>query len=267
METNINYTIVGLFVVSLVAAIVLSIIWLSSGFTAVTYKIYEVEMQESVSGLNADSAVEYNGVNVGEVKSIKLNNENSHLVDLLLNIDEKTPITQGTVAMLATRGITGLVFIALKDRGTDRRPLVALPGQKYPVIPTTPSIFVRLDTALTQISTSFQRISDSIQSVLDKDNQKSIKETLENLRHVTGTLSKDSERLNSIILNTQKATQNLSPLFQAVQMQTMPIFNQLLSKMNDAARTLNEVANAIKQNPSVLIRGTAPATPGPGEGK
>jgi phospholipid/cholesterol/gamma-HCH transport system substrate-binding protein len=267
METNAKYTVVGAFVISLITAIVIAIIWLSAGLTSVRYAVYRVEMQESVSGLGIDSPVEYNGVNVGTVKRIKLNHHDPHLVEMLLNINVETPITQGTVAVLATRGITGLVFIALKDRGGDLRPLVAKQGERYPVIPTAPSIFVRLDTALTQISTSFQRISDSIESVLDKDNQKSIKETLANLSNVTGELSKDTEKLNSIILNTQKASQNLSPMLQTIQTQTLPAFSQLISNLNDTVQSLSEISTELKQNPSIFIRGAAPKAPGPGEGQ
>ena len=72
VETNIRYTAVGAFVIIFVLAIVFSVIWLSSGFSFNHYKIYKVYMQESVSGLNVQSPVEYNGVDVGSVRSIEL---------------------------------------------------------------------------------------------------------------------------------------------------------------------------------------------------
>jgi phospholipid/cholesterol/gamma-HCH transport system substrate-binding protein len=274
MESNVNYTIVGVFVVTLIAAIVLSIIWLSSGFTSITYKTYEVQMTESVSGLNIDAAVEYNGVNVGTVKTIKLNRKDPHIVDLLLNVNAEVPVTRGTVATLSTRGITGVVFIALKDTGLDNRPLLAIKKHPYPIIPTAPSIFVRLDTALTQISSSFKNISESMRGLLDKENLESIKDTLKSLKRVTGTLANNSEKLNTIILNTQKASENLAPLLKnssvavkAVEMQTLPSFNQLILNLNDVSRTLIDISTQLKQNPSILIRGAVQGPPGPGEGK
>ena len=39
----------------------------------------------------------------------------------------------------------------------------------------------------------------------------------------------------------------------------------MISNLNDVTRTLNEVSIQLKQNPSVLIRGAAPAPLGPGE--
>ncbi|HEX4045681.1 MAG TPA: MlaD family protein, partial [Gammaproteobacteria bacterium] len=130
METNVNYTIVGAFVIFLVTAIVLGIIWLSSGFSFQHYSTYLVHMQESVTGLTIDSPVEYNGVQVGNVTSIEINHDNPRQVELLLNIKKDTPITRGTFATLTSRGITGITYIALKDRGTDLRPLLVAPGQK-----------------------------------------------------------------------------------------------------------------------------------------
>jgi phospholipid/cholesterol/gamma-HCH transport system substrate-binding protein len=58
METNVNYTIVGVFVISLMAVTIFTIIWLSSGFSSNVTKMYKVYMTESVSGLNIDSPVE-----------------------------------------------------------------------------------------------------------------------------------------------------------------------------------------------------------------
>src|SRR5476651_2573438 len=100
METNVNYTIIGLFVITIISFIILAIIWLSAGLSTENYSIYKVYMQESVSGLSPDSVVEYNGVNVGGVKSIELNRRNPQLVELLLKIKTNTPITRGTKAKL-----------------------------------------------------------------------------------------------------------------------------------------------------------------------
>ena len=181
MDTKVNYALVGAFVIILLSAIVLSIIWLSSGFSFDKYATYEVFMQEAVTGLSVDAVVEYNGVNVGSVKSISLSQTNPHLVGLLLKIKANTPITEGTAASLNTRGLTGITYIALKDKGTNIRPLKAKAGQRYPVIKTAPSLFLQLDTALSKLNDNVQQVSESLQSLLDKDNLRSVKQILQNL--------------------------------------------------------------------------------------
>ncbi len=141
METNVHYAAVGAFVLSLIAALVLAIIWLSSGLSLQQYTTYQIFMQESVSGLNVDSAVEFNGVNVGSVKSIDIDHANPQLVILLISVKSSAPITHGTIATLQSRGVTGVTYIALKDKSEDLVPLRAQKGEKYPVIRTGPSIF------------------------------------------------------------------------------------------------------------------------------
>jgi phospholipid/cholesterol/gamma-HCH transport system substrate-binding protein len=272
MESDVNYTLVGGFVIILLTAIIISIVWLSSGFSFDTDKIYLINMQESVSGLNIDSPVEYNGVEVGSIKKIDLNNKNPQLVELLIKIKSNIPITKGTIATLNTRGVTGITFIALKDKGRDLTPLKPLHGQLYPVIKTAPSIFVRLDTALSRVSDNLQKVTAAIQAVLDKENQLYIKRMLQHVERITGTLDRNSQKLNTILQNTAIASQNLTPLLQSslntmktFESQTLPITYQVLNRLDEMTANLSQISLEIKDNPSILIRGSAPGTLGPGE--
>lgn len=264
METNFSYTLVGIFIISLITAIALGVIWLSSGFSFEKYRSYLVFMQESVSGLNIDSVVEYNGVEVGKVVDIRLSQHNPQLVEVELKVKASTPITRGTTATLNTRGLTGLTYMALKDKSNDLRPPEIPKGEIYPVIKTAPSIFTRLDTALSEVSSNLQKVANSIQSVLDKDNQQSIKKTLANLQLITANLAENNAQLTTILNNTAMASQRLSPLIKAssssaqlLESQTLPAANQLLT-------TLNELTQSIKQNPAILVRGQIKQR-GPGE--
>jgi len=251
METKVNYTLVGAFVIFLFTCIILTIIWLSSGLSLQSNVIYQVYMSESVSGLGIDSSVEYNGVNVGTVTSIELNHQNPQLVELLLSIKANTPITQGTVATLRSRGLTGIASLALKDNGTDTRPLKKLPGDRYPVIPTSPSLFFRLDSALTNLTLS-------LQTLLNKESLHSIKEIIKNLREVTDALAVNTQQIRTILQNTAKASNTFT-------MQTLPAANQTLLNLNTLSRNLEQISFELKQNPSILIRGKAQTTLGPGE--
>jgi phospholipid/cholesterol/gamma-HCH transport system substrate-binding protein len=238
METNVSYTIVGLFIITLLTCIIVSIIWLSSGLSSRDeFDIFQVYMKEAVTGLNLDASVEYNGVNVGTVASIKINHENPRIVELLLKVKKETPITYGTKAKLEARALTGMAYILLEDKGTDMRPLVAQAGTPYPVINTTPSLLLRLDTAVSKINESFNKLTNSIQSLLDKENLSSIKQ---------------------ILLSSQNAMLQLET-------KTIPAANQAIMNLGSVTRNLAEVSAEIQQNPTVLIRGKEPIVLGPGE--
>jgi len=251
METNVNYTIVGIFVISLVACIVLAIIWLSAGLSLEQYTIYKVNMKESVSGLSPDSAVEYNGVNVGTVKHIDINQKNPQLVELLLSIKSKTPVTVGTTATLNVRGLTGITFVALTDKGSNRAPLLPKPGDDYAVINTVPSFFLQLDTALTKLNDNIHAVSSSLQSLLNKDNLNSVKQILINFRQFTDTLSTNRQQFGGIL--------------QSVSTQTLPATNDAIINIDAMTSALTGISKEIKQNPSILIRGRAEQALGPGE--
>lgn len=258
METNVNYTIVGLFVIIMVACFTLGVIWLSSGLTLEYYETYQVNMSESVSGLNLESPVEFNGVNVGSVKSIDIDEKNPQVVRLLLSIKSNTPITKGTNAALNVKGLTGMGFIALRDSGTDTAPLVALKGQEYPIINTTPSFLVRLDNEVTKMNAALHEVSASIQSLLDKENLRSVKKILNNFREITDTLTANRQDLRSILQHGAKA----SEIFSA---QTLPYTNDAITNIDNMTSSLLGISQEIQQNPAVLIRGKAQRTLGPGE--
>lgn len=272
METNVNYTVVGVFVIALMSFIVVSIIWLSSGLSGDEYTLYRVYMKESVSGLAIDSAVEYNGVNVGAVKSVELNRKNPQLVELLLSIKSSTPITKGTMATLNVKGLTGIGYMGLQDKGTDRAPLTILPGEKYPVIKTAPSFFLRLDTAVTKLNDNFQKITVAIGSLLDNQNLESFKQILIDARRLSDSLANNTAHLDAIFKNSAIATQQFPKLFensrsviQEFSTQTLPAANRSIANINTITTNLTGVSNEIKQNPSLLIRGRAQPTLGPGE--
>ena len=56
-------------------------------------------------------------------------------------------------------------------------------------------------------------------------------------------------------------------MMKMLEMQTLPVTYQVLSNLSNAARTLSEVSDEIKQNPSILIRGVDRQALGPGETK
>jgi phospholipid/cholesterol/gamma-HCH transport system substrate-binding protein len=237
METNVKYTIAGAFVLMLVTFIVLAIIWLSAGFTHEEYSYYNVYMRESVSGLSINGPVEFNGVEVGTVDAMKIEPQNPELVELLLKIKSKTPVTEGTTAKLGLRALTGVAYILLEDKGKDIRPLVAKAGEKFPIIPTVPSILVRLDSTLTQINNSIREVTGSIKLLLNEQNLQSIQ----------------------LILQSGKKS------MRSLEKETIPHTTQTIRNINTLTNDLNDLTREIKLNPSMIIRGKAAGTAGPGE--
>lgn len=161
MESNVNYTLVGLFVVLLTAVLIGIIVWMNAdGGQYKRYRTYEVLMNESVSGLNRHARVKYRGVDVGQVSDISLLPEMPDKVRLLLELETITPLNQETSATLHTHGLTGLAYIELSGGDADSPPLEVAEGQVYPRLKTGQSFLVRLDTSLSNLLAQLQHISD-----------------------------------------------------------------------------------------------------------
>lgn len=240
------------------------------------YANYQIRTQDSVSGLIADSPVEFHGVEVGKVKRIELTDP--HSVRILLSIDKGAPITRATVATitargLATRGFTGYVYVALDDVGTDFRPLVAAPGERFPVIRAAPAQSANLDTAISQVNENVRVITGLLQSLLDANTIASLKRSVDDLQRVTAVLAANNEKLAAIIMNTEQASKQFRPLLEssdntvrALQTQVLPQAYKALANMDNLSTTLKGVATKLSRDPSILLRGSAPQ-PGPGETK
>lgn len=302
MKTGINYK--HIIVTILLTSFMLVSIWLFSNLSFNRYSTYKIYTHQSVSGLLVDAPIEYKGVDVGKVKSIELRGARG--IEILLSIKNSVPITKGTDAILTTRGLTtrgftGFVYIALKDEGTNLESLVALPGETYPIIPMTSSTTLSLDTTLIQTNTHLQHISELFHSIFDKENRDTLKELLNSLQSVTNVLATNSEKLDTILTNTEKASYYLEPFLKSgqatlrtletetlpttqrvfshldpfllsgqatmmmLQTQTLPTANRAISHLDDLSRSLITLTNEMKQDPSVLFRGTTPPPPGPGE--
>jgi len=236
MESKINYTIVGLFVIILTAALLGFAYWLTKGFGQQEYDLYYVHLSESVAGLNMDAAVKYRGVDVGTVVSIGLNPKNPEEVELLLKIDQEILIKTDTTAAINYYGITGLAYIELKGLDKDAALLKKVQGV-IAVIPSRPSTFRRIDQSLSHLAEKSAQTLDNINQLLSDKNLKNF----EALLFEAEELAKDLRgQLNGI----QKLVDN------GVMMERQVI--EASQKVSAASASIKQIADSFEQNTTGL---------------
>lgn len=286
MESKTNYTVVGLTVLLLIAGLLTAGLWLSIGFDQKEYKTYAVYMEEAVSGLSEDSLVKFNGVKVGMISDIELNKADPQQVRILVKIQEDTPITVSTQATLIAQGITGTTYLGLTATSSTTIPLEAKPGEQYPVIPYKSSFLNQLETTIDEISINMKRI-------LSKENAEHLAQSLRNLDTVTSIFAKNSSALDralhefpGLIADIKSGVDHFSDMshdvavagrqlnvtmkagrnaIDKISQQAIPPAVILLRRLDLIAANLEQVSAELRQNPSIIIRGTAPLKPGPGE--
>lgn len=224
MEEKVNYAVVGLFVLVLGGALIAITLWLSvGGLSRESYDHFLAYFRESVSGLSVNAPVKYRGVDVGRVRAIDLNPQNPEEVRLVLDIKEGTPVKTDTRAFLSVQGLTGIAFVELTGGSRDASRLERKPGEEYPVIPTSPSLLVRLDAAISGLLASLNRLSDDMSDLLTEENRRSIAGILADLKLMTGAiaahdgaLGKSLENAASTLEQSAKAAAQLPELLARV---------------------------------------------------
>lgn len=119
-------------------------------------KRYRVVFSESVSGLEADSVVEYKGVPVGVVRDVRLVPGTLDKVEVELGIEPEVPIKTDTRARLRVRGITGMLQLELVGGTTAAADL-----KEHGYIQSSPSLLVTIEGALREMADVAKRIGAS----------------------------------------------------------------------------------------------------------
>jgi phospholipid/cholesterol/gamma-HCH transport system substrate-binding protein len=213
METKVNYTVVGAFVLVLSAGFIIGILWLASGggFQK-KYDLYLALVGESVAGLNLSAPVKYRGVDVGKVRDIRLDPANPEQVRLIFAIERGTPIKEDTEAVLKTQGLTGIAYVELDGGTLNSPPLRAAQGEEYPVIRTKPSLSARLENILTTVLSKLDSTSDSVNKIFSEENLAAVKSSLADIAVLTHTFAARKDTIDAGITNAARTFDNSARL-------------------------------------------------------
>ncbi|HET7575102.1 MAG TPA: MlaD family protein [Sphingomicrobium sp.] len=207
METRSNYVMVGAVTVALLVGVLLFIVWLA-GLSNKQTKCYDIYFAQGVGGLNKGSNVSFSGVPVGQVEKISLLPNRPEFVWVRIEVDQQTPVLQGTSAQIHGVGFTGVSEIQLA--GAERgRPTIEQKGpQGCPVIPATSGGISALLNSAPELIDRIQRLTERLTELLSDKNQNSISDILENIDATTKELRKRAPELGETIAEIKIATHN-----------------------------------------------------------
>jgi len=209
MEDKVNYARVGAFVLVLGAALIIGVLWLSTGLGGKKkYDTYQSIIGESVAGLNIDAPVKYLGVDVGKVSRIVIDPDNPRQVRLTLLIERGTPILVDTEAVLKTQGLTGIANVELSGGSDGAAPLVATKEGEIPIIPSKPSLSARLENVLTSVLANLDRVSNNLNEVFNEDNRLALKSTLADTATLMRTIAAEQRAIGTGIADASRAAKN-----------------------------------------------------------
>ncbi len=266
METRANFVLIGSFTLAVIAAAFGFVLWFQSLHTAKARSPLRVVFEGPASGLRNGGSVNFNGIRVGEVISVKL--DNPRRVVALAMIENNAPIRKDTLVGLEFQGLTGVAAISLKG-GDEAAPPVPLDDDGVPTLTADPK--------------GLQDVTEAIRSTLQNvnkivaDNQESIKNSLKNLDTFTSSLARNSAKIDDVMLKVDGVMGKADDLMLGLDalaggkdggelFQTVKSIRELAEDfdkrsgalMADGRRTLSDVSRAVNnldKDPRRLIFG------------
>lgn len=293
MESRVNYTAVGLFGIVFLAAFALSVFWFGKFGIKDDYDTYRVLATESVSGLNNQAPVKYRGVVVGSVADIRINTENTELIEIILKVKKNTPIKVNSVASLKPQGITGLSFVDITPGDNEAALLKSGKTDDIPTIRYEQSLFGKFDSTFTTIADSLQNILQKVDTAMSEQNMAQVSKTLQNLQEVSSKLSVRLDELGEVVKNskelpndTKEAIKKVSSAADSVNAVAAKIDRaiargdfdfkkditkvadesaKLLENLRELSKESNTLIKDIQKNPSSILFESKDIPKGPGE--
>jgi phospholipid/cholesterol/gamma-HCH transport system substrate-binding protein len=207
METRSNYVMVGAVTVALLAGVLLFIVWLA-GLSNKQTKCYDIYFSQGVGGLNKGSNVSFSGVPVGQVDKISLLPNRPEFVWVRINVDQQTPVLQGTTAQIKGIGFTGVSEIQLDGAVRGSRPIQQLGPQGCPVVPATAGGLGALLNSAPELIDRIQRLTERLTELLNDKNQNAISDILENIDATTQVIRQRAPDMAETIAEVRIASRN-----------------------------------------------------------
>lgn len=286
MENRSHAMLAGLFTLVFLVAAAIAAIWISK--KNVPLKPYELVATSPVTGLSVQSQVRYQGVPVGKVESLRFIEDKPGQVRILIGVDPKAPVTDGTWAEIVTAGVTGISNVELRDNGTSTIRLDST-AKAIAEIPIKPSFLERLQSQGGGMLASVERVLTQVEKITSDDNIASISASLKNTALLTERLGRAVEVMEPGLKKFPKVMDGLTesinklnasdgPMHQAtlslqsirdmvaqLRVTTLPDVTALSVSVTDAARAFTLTSRQLGQSPQSLIFGLPRAAPGPGE--
>ena len=227
METRANYTIIGVFTLAIIAAAFGFVYWFAGPQDNADRKLYDIVFNGSVAGLRQGNTVLFNGIPVGQVKSLDLVPGEPGKVLVQVSINATVPVLSDASAGLESQGITGIMAVGIR-------------GGLAAIASTAQDVGRRISLLLDAISPDDVRnivtnVDTFTKAIADKSED--VKTLIEQAALLTKQLNEVAGRVEIVVTNLQKATEDK---------------DGLLAQATDAATSVRRLADNLDQRTALL---------------
>lgn len=209
METRASYVLIGTFTLLVFLGAFVFVLWIGRVSLDREWNYYDIVFNEAVTGLSVGGAVQYNGIQVGEVRKLSLAPEDPRQVIARVRLNGETPVKTDTKAKLTLLGITGVTVIQLSG-GTPAAPrLLPKPGESIASIVAEESALQSLLASGQDVATGANDVLLRVGKLLSDENIRHVTSALDHIDVVTATLAEQREDLAALIAQLRAASDGL----------------------------------------------------------
>jgi phospholipid/cholesterol/gamma-HCH transport system substrate-binding protein len=248
MERDAHYVAVGAFILLVVAMGIGFVLWYTDANDGREYERYEIYFTGSVSGLDRGSPVRFLGVDVGRVRRLAIDSSNATRVHVVVEVDKSAPISAATRASLGLQGVTGLLYVNLKEASDVDRSTPLAQGDQYPVIEAVESDFDAFLASLPEMMGRANTLLERISRVVSDENLAGIADTIKGMRDTMQTMpqtAKDVQQLVAELRTTVAEIHGASESLRGMTTDARPEVQTALTRMNEIATNLADASKRI----------------------
>jgi phospholipid/cholesterol/gamma-HCH transport system substrate-binding protein len=192
----------------------------------------------SASGLRRGGAVNFDGIQAGVIRSIKLENPRKIVAEVML--DNSAPIRKDTIVGIEFQGLTGVAAIALVG-GAAAAPPVPLDEDGVPI--------------LTADLRDVESIRDALHSVdrLLVNNATTIRDGLLSFETYTASLKSKAEAIDSILAKADDAFAGIDNVFTKIDDVMPGIANGHADDLLQKVQSIHELAESFNKRSATLM--------------
>lgn len=248
MERDAHYVAVGAFILLVVAMAIGFLLWYTDANDGREYELYEIYFTGSVSGLDRGSPVRFLGVDVGRVRRLGIDPSNATRVHVVVEVDKTAPISAATRASLGLQGVTGLLYVNLKEASDVDRSLPLAQGDQYPVIEAVESDFDAFLASLPEMMGRANTLLERISRVVSDENLTGIADTIKGMRDTMSTMPQTAKDVQSLVAELRSTVVEIHGASESLRGMTndaRPEVQSALVRMNDVANNLADASKRI----------------------
>ncbi|GAA4033345.1 MlaD family protein [Sphingomonas rosea] len=261
METRSNQVLVGTVVLALLVGLLFFAVWIA-GLKTDKRQCYDIYFSQGVGGLNRGTNVSFSGVPVGQITKISLLPDRPEFVWVRIEVDQTTPVLQGTNAQIKGVGFTGVSEIQLDGAVKGAKPLTQLGPQGCPVIPSSAGGLGALLNSAPELLERIQRLTERLTELLSDRNQNAISDILENIDKTSAVLAERAPEMAQTLAEARVAARNAGRAADEVAKLANSSNVVVQRDVQPAAADLRKTLQALQQTSARIDSLVADAQPG-----